>query len=69
MMKSSRVNCHDVANMKPRPMKAVERFLRASERLVVAALFMIWVSSESLLRSSPVRVTSKKAISCKTHNR
>lgn len=59
----SHVNCHDVANMKLRPINAVERFLMASERLVVAAFFMICVSSESLLKSSPVLVTSKKAIS------
>lgn len=52
------VNFHDVVNMKPRPINAVAKFLRASERLVVAAFFMIWVSSASLLKSSPVRVTS-----------
>ena len=51
--------------MKPRPIKAVDRFFRASERLVVAAFLMIWVSSDSLLKSSPVRVISKKAISCR----
>ena len=51
--------------MKLRPINAVEKFLRASERLVVAAFFMICVSSDSLLKSSPVRVTSKKAISWK----
>lgn len=60
------VNFHDVTNMKERPISAVDKFLRASERLVVAAFFMICVSSDILLRSSPVRVTSKKAISCKS---
>jgi len=59
----SHVNFHDVANMKLRPINAVDRFLKASERLVVAAFLMICVSSDSLLKSSPVRVTSKKAIS------
>lgn len=58
-----RVNFHDVVNMKPSPINAVVRLRRASDRLVVAAFFMICVSSDSLLKSSPVRVTSKKAIS------
>ena len=49
--------------MKPMPINAVVRFRSASERLVVAAFFMICVSSDSLLSSSPVRVTSKNAIS------
>jgi hypothetical protein len=44
--------------MKARPINAVDKFLRASERLVVAAFFIICVSSDSLLRSSPVLVTS-----------
>lgn len=52
------VNFHDVANMKARPTNAVDKFLRASDRLEVAAFFMICVSSDSLLRSSPVLVTS-----------
>lgn len=52
------VNFHDVANMKARPTNTVDRFLSASDRFVVAAFFMICVSSESLLRSSPVLVTS-----------
>jgi hypothetical protein len=52
------VNFHDDENMKQTPIKAVVRLRNASERLVVAAFFMIWVSSDSLLRSSPVRVTS-----------
>lgn len=58
------VNFHEDENMKPMPINAVVRFRRASERLVVAAFFIICVSSDSLLRSSPVRVTSKNAISC-----
>jgi len=41
MIKCLHVSFHDVANMKLRPKKAVARLLRASERLVVAALFMI----------------------------
>jgi hypothetical protein len=53
--------------MKPRPISAVDTFLRASERFEVAAFFMICVSSDNLLSSSPVLVTSKKAISCKIH--
>lgn len=65
MIEALHVSFHDVENMKPRPINAVERFLKASERLVVAAFFIIWVSSDSLLNSSPVRVTSKKAISYK----
>lgn len=65
LIKTLHVNFHDVANMKARPINAVDRFLRASERFVVAAFLMIWVSSDSLLRSSPVRVTSQNAISCK----
>ena len=52
--------------MKQRPTAAVVMLVRAEERLVVAAFFMIWESSDSLLRSSPVRVTSKKAISCES---
>lgn len=52
--------------MKPMPIVALIRFRNASERLVVAAFLMISVSSDSLLRSSPVEVTSKKAISCCT---
>lgn len=52
------VNLHDDENIKPIPINAVVIFLSASERLVVAAFFIICVSSESLLRSSPVRVTS-----------
>lgn len=63
-----RVNFHDVENMNPRPINAVERFLRASERFVVAAFFIICVSSDSLLSSSPVLVTSKKAISYKIYH-
>ena len=58
-----RVNFHDVVNINPRPMHAVEILRKASEIFVVAAFLMIWVSSDSLLSSSPVRVTSKKAIS------
>lgn len=61
----TRVNFHDDENMKPMPIKAVVTLRSASERFVVAALLMIWVSSDSLLRSSPVRVTSKNAISCR----
>ena len=67
MIKCLHVNFQDVANMKPRPMSAVDTFLRASERFVVAAFFMIWVSSDNLLSNSPVLVTSKKATSCKIH--
>lgn len=52
------VNFQDDENMKAIPIKAVVTFRSASERLVVAAFFMICVSSDSLLRSSPVRVTS-----------
>lgn len=52
-------------NMNPRPMTAVDMLDRAVEILVVAPLLMICVSSDSLLKSSPVRVTSKKAISYK----
>lgn len=59
----SHVNFHDVVSMKLSPINAVDKFLKASERLVVAAFFMICVSSDNLLKSSPVRVTSKKAIS------
>lgn len=65
MFKFLRVNFQEVENMKVNPINAVDRFLRASERFVVAAFLMIWVSSDSLLRSSPVRVMSKKAISYK----
>lgn len=65
MFKFLHVNFQEVENMKVNPIIAVDRFLKASERLVVAAFLMIWVSSDSLLRSSPVRVTSKKAISYK----
>lgn len=61
------VNFQDVVNMNPRPINAVERFLKASERLVVAAFFIICVSSDSLLKSSPVRVISKNAISYKIY--
>lgn len=60
------VNFQDDVNMKATPIMAVVTLRSASERLVVAAFFMTWVSSDSLLRSSPVRVTSKKAISCWT---
>jgi len=67
MFKFLHVNFQEVENMKVNPINAVDRLLRASERLVVAAFLMIWVSSDSLLRSSPVRVTSKKAISYKIH--
>lgn len=58
------VNFHEVANIKPRPIDVVVILRNASERLVVAAFFIICVSSESLLNSSPVLVTSKNAISC-----
>lgn len=50
--------------IKPRPIAVVVRLRSASERFVVAAFFIIWVSSESLLKSFPVLVTSKNAISC-----
>lgn len=63
--KRLRVNFHDVVNMNPMPIKAVAKFRRASDRLLVAAFLMICVSSDSLLKSSPVLVTSKKAISCR----
>lgn len=66
---SLHVRFHDVENMNPRPMTAVEMLDRAVERLVVAPLLMICVSSDSLLKSSPVRVTSKKAISYKISDR
>lgn len=62
---SLHVRFHDVANMNTRPMTAVDMLDRAVERLVVAPLLMTCVSSDSLLKSSPVRVTSKKAISYK----
>lgn len=52
------VNFHEVSNMKTRPMLAVDTLRNASERLFVAAFLMICVSSDNLLRSSPVRVTS-----------
>jgi hypothetical protein len=58
------VNFHEVENMKPRPIAVVVTLRSASDRLVVAAFFIICVSSESLLKSSPVLVTSKNAISC-----
>lgn len=61
-----RVNFHDDENMKLRPIAAVATLVRTEERLVVATFFMIWESSDNLLRSSPVRVTSKKAISCES---
>lgn len=64
-MNHSRVNFQDDENMNPIPIRAVVTLRNASERFVVAALLIIWVSSESLLRSSPVRVTSKNAISCR----
>lgn len=65
MIETLHVNFHEVVNMKPRPIDAVETFLKASERFVVAAFFIICVSSDSLLKSSPVLVTSKNAISYK----
>lgn len=58
------VNFHEVENIKPRPIAVVVTLRSASDRLVVAAFFIICVSSESLLKSSPVLVTSKNAISC-----
>lgn len=60
------VNFHDDENMKLRVIAAVVMLVRAEERLEVATFFMIWESSDSLLRSSPVLVTSKKAISCES---
>ena len=60
------VNFHDDENMKPRPINTIVMLVRAGERLEVATFFMIWESSDSLLRSSPVGVTSKKAMSCET---
>lgn len=57
-LKNLRVNFHDVENIKPRPINVVVRLRKASDKLVVAAFFIICVSSDSLLRSSPVRVTS-----------
>ena len=58
------VNFHEVENIKPRPIAVVVILRSASDKLVVAAFFIICVSSESLLKSSPVLVTSKNAISC-----
>lgn len=67
MIETLHVSFHEVVNMNPRPINAVDRFLKASERFVVAAFFIICVSSDSLLKSSPVRVTSKNATSYKKH--
>ena len=58
------VSFHEVENIKPRPIAVVVRLRIASERFVVAGFFIIWVSLESLLKSFPVLVTSKNAISC-----
>lgn len=52
------VNFQDDVNMNPTPINAVVTLRRASERFVVAAFLMICVSSDSLLKSSPVFVTS-----------
>lgn len=68
MINTLHVNFHEVANMNPTPINAVEKFLKASDKFVVAAFFIICVSSDSLLKSSPVRVTSKNAISYQNLN-
>jgi len=39
--KQLHVSFQDVVNMKPRPINAVDRFFKASDRLVVAAFFII----------------------------
>jgi hypothetical protein len=52
--------------MNPIPISVVVRLRNASDKFVVAAFLITWVSSEIRFRSSPVLVTSKNAISCST---
>jgi hypothetical protein len=49
--------------MNPIPISVVVRLRSASDKFVVAAFLITWVSSEIRFRSSPVLVTSKNAIS------
>lgn len=64
MTQESAVSLHEVELMKASPSPAVAMFLSISLRCVVDTVLMTCVSSERRLRSSPVRVVSKKPMSC-----
>lgn len=64
MTHASAVSRQEVEPMNARPRLAVATLRSISLRCVVDTVFITWVSSESRLRSSPVRVVSKKPMSC-----